>query len=38
MTKGDVGYLVMDVDDNDSDKAMARLRAVPETIRVRVLF
>ncbi|UXZ04229.1 phosphoglycerate dehydrogenase [Moraxella nasicaprae] len=38
MTKGDVGYLVMDVDDNDSEKALARLRAVPETIRVRVLF
>ena len=38
MTKGDVGYLVMDVDDNDSDRALKRLRAVPETIRVRVLF
>ncbi|WP_323841196.1 MULTISPECIES: phosphoglycerate dehydrogenase [unclassified Moraxella] len=38
MTKGDVGYLVMDVDDNDSEKAMTRLRAVAETIRVRVLF
>lgn len=38
MTKGDIGYLVMDVDDNDSAKAMARLKAVPETIRVRVLF
>lgn len=38
MTRGDVGYLVMDVDDNDSAKAMERLRAVPETIRVRVLF
>ncbi|MFC0820185.1 phosphoglycerate dehydrogenase [Moraxella marmotae] len=38
MTKGDVGYLVMDVDDNDSEKALQRLRAVPETIRVRVLF
>lgn len=38
MTKGDVGYLVMDVDDSDSAKALERLRAVPETIRVRVLF
>lgn len=38
MTRGDVGYLMMDVDDNDSAKAMERLRAVPETIRVRVLF
>ncbi|OOS04656.1 D-3-phosphoglycerate dehydrogenase [Moraxella cuniculi DSM 21768] len=38
MTKGDIGYLVMDVDDNDSDKALQRLRAVAETIRVRVLF
>lgn len=38
MTKGDVGYLVMDVDDSDSAKALERLRAVAETIRVRVLF
>ena len=38
MTKGDVGYLVMDVDDNDSTQALERLKAVPETIKVRVLF
>nr|WP_315044151.1 phosphoglycerate dehydrogenase [uncultured Moraxella sp.] len=38
MTEGDVGYLVMDVDDDDSAKALERLRAVPETIKVRVLF
>lgn len=38
MTRGDVGYLVMDVDDNDSDKALERLRAIPQTIKVRVLF
>lgn len=38
MTRGDVGYLVMDVDDSDSEKALQRLRHVPETIRVRVLF
>lgn len=38
MTEGDVGYLVMDVDDGNSAEALARLKAVPETIRVRVLF
>ncbi|UNU72740.1 phosphoglycerate dehydrogenase [Moraxella nasovis] len=38
MTRDDVGYLMMDVDDNDSAQAMKRLRAVPETLRVRVLF
>ena len=38
MTRGDVGYLVMDVDDSDSEKALERLKAVEETIRVRVLF
>ncbi|MDO4896222.1 MAG: phosphoglycerate dehydrogenase [Moraxella sp.] len=38
MTVGDVGYLVMDVDDSDSEQALERLRAVPETIKVRVLF
>lgn len=38
MTRGDVGYLVMDVDDTDSDKALQRLRSVAETVKVRVLF
>ncbi|STZ63469.1 D-3-phosphoglycerate dehydrogenase [Moraxella lacunata] len=38
MTHGDVGYLVMDVDDHDSAKALERLRSVPQTIKVRVLF
>lgn len=38
MTTGDVGYLVMDVDDSDSEQALERLKAVPETIKVRVLF
>ena len=38
MTRGDVGYLVMDVDDSDSAQALERLKAVPETIKVRVLF
>lgn len=38
MTTGDVGYLVMDVDDADSEQALERLKAVPETIKVRVLF
>ncbi|MGP1607671.1 MAG: phosphoglycerate dehydrogenase [Moraxella sp.] len=38
LTRGDVGYLVMDVDDHDSEKALERLKVVPETIKVRVLF
>lgn len=38
MTKGDIGYLVMDVDDSDSEAALAKLKDVKETIRVRVLF
>lgn len=38
LTQGDVGYLVMDVDDHDSEKALERLKVVPETIKVRVLF
>lgn len=38
MTEGDVGYLMMDVDDDDSAAALEKLRAVEETIRVRVLF
>ena len=38
MTKGDIGYMVMDVNDDDSEKALARLQSIPETVRVRVLF
>ena len=38
MTEGDVGYLVMDVDYNDSDAALDQLKDVEETIRVRILF
>lgn len=38
MTKGDIGYLVMDVDDSDSKAALDMLNDVEETIRTRVLF
>ncbi|WLF83505.1 phosphoglycerate dehydrogenase [Moraxella sp. ZY210820] len=38
MTKGDVGYLVMDVDASGSQEALATLEQVDGTIRVRVLF
>ena len=38
MTEGDVGYLVMDVDYNDSSAALDQLKDVEETIRVRILF
>lgn len=38
MTKGDVGYLVMDVDASTSQEALETLNQVDGTIRVRVLF
>ena len=38
MTKGDVGYLVMDVDASASSDALDTLQQVAGTIRVRVLF
>lgn len=38
MTKGDVGYLVMDVDASASDAALEALQGVEGTIRVRVLY
>lgn len=38
MTKGNIGYLVMDVDDGDSEAALDKLKSLPETLKVRVLF
>lgn len=38
MTKGDVGYLVMDVDAGASEAALEALQTVDGTIRVRVLY
>lgn len=38
MTEDDVGYLVMDVDNNNSTTALEKLKAIPETIKVRVLY
>ncbi len=38
MTEDSVGYLVMDVGDGDSAKALDTLKTMPETIKVRVLF
>lgn len=38
MTKGDVGYLVMDVDAGASDAALEALHTVQGTIRVRILY
>lgn len=38
MTQNDIGYLVMDVGDGDSAKALQMLRYMEETIKVRVLF
>ncbi|GJQ28640.1 MAG: D-3-phosphoglycerate dehydrogenase [Phycisphaerae bacterium] len=37
-TKDDVGYVVLDVDPTDGAKVLERLRSVPETIRVRMLW
>ncbi len=37
-TRGALGYVVMDVDEEASDRALAALREVPGTIRARVLF
>ncbi len=38
MTKGDIGYLIMDVDASASQEALDMLHEVEGTIRVRVLF
>lgn len=38
MTEGDVGYLVMDVDNSDSTEALEKLKDIAETIRVRILY
>ncbi|MEY2863755.1 MAG: hypothetical protein RLY58_1462 [Pseudomonadota bacterium] len=38
MTKGDIGYLMMDVDDDDSTLALEKLQGVDGTLRVRVLY
>jgi D-3-phosphoglycerate dehydrogenase / 2-oxoglutarate reductase len=37
-TNQDVGYVVLDVDPTDADPIMDRVRAMPETIRARVLW
>ena len=38
MTKGDIGYLVMDVAGSDSSRAFEKLQSVQGTMRVRVLY
>lgn len=37
-TQDEVGYVVLDVDPTDGEKVLAGLRAVPETIKVRLLW
>ena len=37
-TRGEIGYVVTDVDRETSDEALAALRDVPGTIRTRVLY
>ena len=36
-TRGDVGFVVTDVASNFSEPILERLRALPETLRLRVL-
>ncbi len=38
LTKGDVGYLIMDVDSSDSEIALEKIRSVDGTIRTRLLY
>ncbi|CAG0969990.1 D-3-phosphoglycerate dehydrogenase / 2-oxoglutarate reductase [Phycisphaerales bacterium] len=37
-TTEDIGYVVLDVDPTDGEKVLARLKTVPETIKVRLLW
>jgi D-3-phosphoglycerate dehydrogenase len=37
-TNADVGYVVLDVDPTDAEPIVERLRQIPETIRVRMLW
>lgn len=37
-TNREVGYVVLDVDPTNGEKVLARLRSIPETIRVRMLW
>lgn len=37
-THDDLGYVVLDVDPTDTTKIIEKLRAMPETVRVRVLW
>jgi len=37
-TKGDVGYVVLDIAPNNGERILASLKKMPETIRVRLLW
>ncbi|MCC6320711.1 MAG: phosphoglycerate dehydrogenase [Phycisphaerales bacterium] len=37
-TNADIGYVVLDVDPTDAGRITERLRAIPETLRVRMLW
>ncbi|MCL4220971.1 MAG: hypothetical protein KJZ65_06345, partial [Phycisphaerales bacterium] len=37
-TNAHLGYVVLDVSPTDADELLARIRAMPETIRTRVLW
>ncbi|UJF24683.1 phosphoglycerate dehydrogenase [Suttonella sp. R2A3] len=38
LTKGEIGYLVMDVDQSDAEVALEQIRGIDGTIRVRLLY
>ena len=38
MTKGEIGYLVMDVAHSDSEVALTQLQGVAGTIRSRIIY
>lgn len=38
MTQGDVGYLIMDINDSDSGIALEKIRSIPGTMRVRLMY
>ena len=37
-TRGDIGYVVTDVDQDSSDDVLAQLKQIPHTIRTRILY
>ncbi len=38
LTKGDIGYLIMDIDESDSEVALEQIKRIDGTIRARLLY